>query len=517
MSRDRLVSRRGVLRCTGLAVTAALWPRLSGLADASPLQSGPAALPPGATMADTPIGDVMKRLSAYMSQARERTLPDEVLEHAKRHILDTCAAMVSGSQLAPGRAAIAFTRAYGGQRVATVVADTLRCGPIEAALANGTMAHADETDDTLAPGPWHPGCNVVPAALAVGEQFGTSGTHFLRAVVLGYDIGTRVLATLQPGLTNSHKLSYGIGGVFGAASAAGCVAGLNAEQMRWVLSYTAQQSSGIETFPRDIDHIEKGFIFGGMPARGGVTSVLLVHAGWNAVNDVMSGPDNFLAANAPTANPELLVDKLGERYDVTRANIKRWTVGQPIHAPLDALEALLKRQPIDPNQVQEIVVRYIPGSITDNSGPSDINVQHALAVMLVDRTVTFRSIHDKARLQDPAIVRLRGKVRLDPGQPGNAGARRPLLEIALADGTRLTQDNVGPGVLGTAANPMSRDQVVAKSRDLMAPVLGSAQTARLIDRVLALEKMPNVRALGTLLQTPSRTGPPRLSEYPNAK
>ena len=65
-------------------------------------------------------------------------------------------------------------------------------------------------------GPWHPGCNVVPAALALGEQFGTSGAHFLRAVVLGYDVGTRLLAAVLPGMANSHKLSYGIGGVFGA-------------------------------------------------------------------------------------------------------------------------------------------------------------------------------------------------------------------------------------------------------------------------------------------------------------
>src|SRR4029077_20955917 len=114
----------------------------------------------------------------------------------------------------------------------------------------------------------------------------------------------------------------------------------------------------------------------------------------------------------------LLIDKLGERYELTRANIKKWTVGQPIHAPLDAAEALLKKQPIDPNQVQEIVVRYAPGSITDNSGPSDINVQHALAVMLVDKTVTFRAIHDKARMQDPAIVRLRSRVRLEQGAGG---------------------------------------------------------------------------------------------------
>src|SRR4029453_7454304 len=83
--------------------------------------------------------------------------------------------------------------------------DTILCGPIEAALVNGTMAHADETDDTLAPGPRHPGCNVVPAALALGEQFGASGVHFLRAVVLGYDIGTRVLEAIQSGISKQPQ------------------------------------------------------------------------------------------------------------------------------------------------------------------------------------------------------------------------------------------------------------------------------------------------------------------------
>jgi 2-methylcitrate dehydratase PrpD len=252
-----------------------------------------------------------------------------------------------------------------------------------------------------------------------------------------------------------------------------------------------------------------------MPARGGVTSALLVENGWTAVHDIMSGPESFVLANAPTGNADLLVDKLGERYEITRANIKKWTVGQPIHAPLDAMEALLAKQPIDAGAVQEIVVRYQPGSITDNSGPSDINVQHALAVMLIDKALTFRSIHDVARMRDPAVVRLREAVRLEPG--GGRGAPRvPLLQIRLADGTRLVQDDVGP-VLGTAANPMSREQIIAKSRDLMAPVLGAAQTGRLIDRVMALETVKDLRELRPLLQRTRRDGTPRLSEYPRAK
>src|ERR1700730_7959245 len=389
MAHDLLLTRRGLLRRAGWVIAAAASPPATATGVAALLPPGTAARPQ--TAADLPIGDVMARLSTYMSQARDRALPDAVLEQAKWHVLDTVAAMVSGSELAPGRAAIGFARAYGGKAVATVIGDTIVCGPIEAALVNGVLAHADETDDTLA-GPWPPGCNVVPAALAVGEQFGISGAHFLRAVVLGYDIGSRILSTFEPGLANRPQMPHGIGGVFGAAAAAGCAASLTPPQMRWVLSYSAQQSSGIESFPRDLDHIEKGFIFGGMPARSGVTSALLVHAGWNGVNDIMSGPENFLLANGPAANAELLVEQLGERYDVTRANIKRWTVGQPIQAPLDAMEAMLKRGPIDPSQIREIVVRYVPGSITDNSGPSDINVQQALAVMLIDKTVTFPSI-----------------------------------------------------------------------------------------------------------------------------
>ncbi len=506
MSDPTVVSRRRMLTQSGRAfVAAALAP--SPFALRAVAQQLPT---PAETAAAAPVSAITTRLAGYMADARNRALPDEVVERAKRHVLDTMAAIVSGSQLEPGQVARGFARSYGGPRTATIVADTVTAGSIEAALVNGTMGHADETDDTLAPGPWHPGCCVVPAALAVGEQFGISGEHFLRAVVLGYDVGTRVLAAIQPAFTG-QRLSYGMGGAFGAAAAAASAASLDARQMRWVLSYAAQQSSGIESFPRDPDHIEKGFIFGGMPARDGVTAALLVHAGWTAVEDVMSGRVNYIAANAPTGSAERLTEDLGGVYQIMRANIKRWTVGFPIQAPLDALDALFSRQKVDHTRVEEVILRYQANSITDNSGPSDINVQHAIAVMLVDGTVTFRSIHDRARLRDPAVLRIKQRVRLEPG-PGGDGPRPPLVQIVLGDGTRIVQDNAGP-VVGSAANPMSREQVVAKARDLMAPVLGQNQTGRLIDRLLGLERVDDMGDLRSLLQSRS-DGPPRISEYP---
>src|ERR1700680_178667 len=195
----------------------------------------------------------LDRWSAYTSEAATRALPAEVAEKTKQHVLDTLAAMISGSELPPGRAAVQFSREYGGKEVATVVATNFLCGPIEAALTNGMLAHADETDDSHSPSQSHPGCAVVPAALAAGEQFRINGTHFVRAVTLGYDIGTRVTMTLggQQFEAESHWSTHSIAPLFGAAAAASCAAGLNAQQMRWMLGYPAHQSSGLGGWDRD--------------------------------------------------------------------------------------------------------------------------------------------------------------------------------------------------------------------------------------------------------------------------
>jgi 2-methylcitrate dehydratase PrpD len=461
-------------------------------------------LPRGTAAAAAPTSPVMTTLSTYMSEAWNRALPNDVLEKAKHHILDTFAAMISGSELPPGRAAIRFARAYGGEKVAMVVGSNVRCGPIEAALANGVMAHADETDDSW-PGGWHPGCNVVPAALAAGEQFGIGGMHFIRAVALGYDIGARVLLTLRPGVSETHKSTHSIAGVFGAAAAAGCAAKLNAQQMRWLLDYTAQQSSGIAAWDRDTDHIEKGFVFGGMPARSGVTSALLVQSGWNGIDDIMSGDDNFLLANAPHSDEKALIDKLGERYEVVPTSIKKWTVGSPIQGPLDALEIMLKKHPFEADQVKEVVVRMGPGSVVDNREMPDVCIQHMIAIMLIDKTATFRSAHDKPRMQDPAVLRQRAKVRLelarlDPGSGDGRGRgeRQSLVVVTLTDGTRLAEDVTA--VLGTVNNPMTREQVVAKCRDLMTPVVGAPATGKIIEKTLDLGNMQSIRELRPVLQ-----------------
>jgi 2-methylcitrate dehydratase PrpD len=484
-NRDANITRRTLLRNAGWVMAgAALAPRVLAAADI--------------------VSPVMSKLSGYMSEARNRALPDEVVEKAKHHILDTFAAMISGSELPPGRAAVNFARANGGDKTATVVGSNILCGALEAALANGVLAHSDETDDSHAMSHCHPGCAIVPAALAAGEKFGLDGSQFLRAVTLGYDVGPRVTMTLggQAVQFKYHRSSHTIAGTFGAAAAAGCAANLNPQQMRWLLDYTAQEASGLASWQRDTDHMEKGFVFAGMPARNGVTAAILVQSGWTGVDDVLSGPDNFLLAFAPEADPAGLVDKLGERYEITRTNVKKWTVGSPIQAALDALENVMKKHPIDPEQVRNIIVRIAPteGSIVNNRNIPDICLQHLLAVMLVDKTVSFRSAHDKARMQDPAILRQRAKVEFigDDELQRELPRREAIVEVTLVDGTHFSERVYD--VRGTAENPMPRQEIVAKARDLVAPVLGPAACDKLIESILTIETLKDIRELRPLLQ-----------------
>jgi 2-methylcitrate dehydratase PrpD len=450
------------------------------------------------------VSPVMARLSSYMAEARNRALPPEVVEKTKQIVVDTFAAMISGSELPPGKLAIQLARVHSGEKVATVAGSNVLCGPIEAALSNGMLAHSDETDDSHAPSLSHPGCSVAPVALAASEQFDADGTRFLRAVALGYDIGPRMTITMGRDIPmfEGHKSTHSIAGTFGSAAAGGCVAGFGPQQMRWLLDYTAQQASGIASWQRDADHIEKAFVFGGMPARNGITAVELVHVGGTGVDDVLSGADNFLLANAPNSDPAMLIDKLGERYEVMRSNFKKWCVGSPIQAPLDALEKILRRRPVDPEQVRQIAVRVATNesSVVNNREIPDICLQHMIAVMLIDKTVTFKSAHDVKRMQDPAVLRQRAKVQLIPDEElqRRLPAREAIVELTLADGAKL--DEHVKGVRGTVENPMTRDEVIGKARDLITPVLGAATSAKLIQTVFEIENVKHVRELRPLLQ-----------------
>ena len=446
------------------------------------------------------VSPVMNGLSAYIAQALKKPLPAAVLEKTKHHLLDTVAAMVSGSRLLPGRKAISYVKSLGGTRESCVIGSPVVTSAKQAALANGMSAHADETDDSHAASLTHPGCGVVPAALAMAEREGRNGQALLRAVALGYDVCARLTQSLDPyRFREDGHSTHSFGPTFGAAAAAGALAGLKQAQVRHLLSYAAQQASGISCWMRDPEHIEKAFDFGGMPARNGVAAASMVAHGLTGVEDVFSGERSFFVAYK--GQPETLVSGLGESFEIMNASIKRWSVGSPIQAPLDSLLALMQENNLKVEQVEKLVVRvaHQGANTVDNRDMPDICMQHMCAVMLVDGTVSFKSSHDGKRMRERRVVAVREKVELlgDDELSRAMPSRQGIVEIALRDGRRLRHHT--RAVRGTPDNPMTRAEVDAKSYDLLAPVIGRAKARKLCDAVWNLERLADVRRLRPLL------------------
>lgn len=443
-----------------------------------------------------------ERVAAYVAGALSRPLLPEVEERARLHLLDTLAAILSGAHLPAGQAGLRLADRLGGPPEAMVLASGRMAGAATAALSNAMAAHADETDDSHVGGRFHPGCAIVPAALAIAEAEGRSGQDLLRAIVLGYDIGARAVMALGVRSADTARFStHSIGGNFGATAAAAALAGLDRRGAMHALSYAVQQTSGVPYWRRDGDHIEKAFDFAGMGARNGTMAALMVQSGWTAVEGVLTGSPSYLSAFAEVPAPEALTDGLGTRFEIMGAAIKKWCVGSPIQAALDSVMALIQDHALTPGDVAELRA-IMPDDrlhIVDNRDMPDVCLQHLLAIALIDGGVGFAAAHDRARMADPAVLALRSRMKaiaskdLTEARP----PRQAIIEVDTSDGRHLRHHT--RAVLGTPANPMTRAQVVAKARDLILPDLGADRADAMIAAVLSIGALGDVRTLRPLL------------------
>lgn len=454
------------------------------------------------------ISPITQTLANYIAAASRKALPKHVVEKTKHHVLDTLAAMVSGAKLLPGKAALAYAKALGGAKEATVVCGGTQTTTVNAALVNAMMAHADETDDSHAPSMMHPGCAIVANALAFGERYRRNGMQLLRAVALGYDVGARLNISLgEAAFRRVGHLTHCFGPTFGSTAAAASLCGFNPTQVRHALAYAAQQAGGLSSYARDTGHIEKAFDFGGMPARNGATAASMVAAGCTATDDILFGERGFYAAydesqrTGRAPDPSILVDGLGRRFEILRTNIKRWTVGSPIQAPLDSLLTLIRTHHIKPADVDTVVVRVsITGAnTTGNREMPDICMQHMVAVMLLDGIATFESAHDEKRMRHPKVLAMRKRITLlgDEALQKKLPQREGIVEITLKNGRRVRHHT--EAVRGTANNPMTRDEVDEKCFHLMMPVLGAKKSRALCEAAWQMEDLADVRQLRPLL------------------
>ncbi|MGB3290862.1 MAG: MmgE/PrpD family protein [Burkholderiaceae bacterium] len=437
---------------------------------------------------------LLETLAAYGAKDAAGELPEQVLHHAKRAFLDWLAALYPGTKVSPG---IELLRAYKeelGLGRASLPGYGTTTLPATAAWINGSVSHAVEFDDIFRDAVYHPGCPVISAALAAAESTGASGKALLHAIVVGYEISTRLGAAIQP----AHYKYFHTTGTVGCMGAAAAVAAIHAPGdaavMRHAIATATTFASGLQQAFRS-DAMTKA-LHAGHAAAVGVRAGMAAASGVSGVPDILEGEVGFGAALGGKPNWSVAVQGLGQDYNITRITQKNHGCCGHTFAAIDAALELRKRHAIRPEQIKEIRVatyqtaldvtgNFRPGTAFECKFSLPYVVSHALHHGSV-RLNAFDADH----MNDASIRQLMTKLSLsaDPqltaSFPGQRAAR---LAIVLNDGT--TVEHFSPYRKGDPEAPLSDSELIEKFNELTIPVIGGPRAAQLQEQVWRLDTL----------------------------
>jgi 2-methylcitrate dehydratase PrpD len=445
--------------------------------------------------------NITNNLCAFLDEARHVQLDDKTIEKAKHHIVDTIAAMISGTALHVGEKTLKALPAFEGLPEASVFGQSKRYPAYWAAMFNAMLAHADETDDSHETSITHPGCGIVPTAMAMAQREKKGGMDFIRAVCAGYDVGPRITEALGAmALNNAGTSSHAMGAIFGSGACASVLADFDSAQVRRLISYLAHESSGLGCWMAEHDHVQKAYVFGAMGAKNAITATVLVQSGWTGLDEALEGPRTLFQARAQPAKGRSMEPPLVLGHEILGSNIKKWCVGSPAQAPLDCVQALLPQlPPMEEIQSISVEIRSDEAFIVDNRDMPNICLQHLVALYLVDRKLTFDSVHDPKRMDDPRVRSIRNKINLIASEPlMKSGGRQAIVNISLNNGQCLHKHV--QHVRGTWGDPMPRSEINEKARDLLEPVIGANATEHLLASLWNLENL-DASALDELIHS----------------
>ena len=439
-------------------------------------------------MSDSPL--IEEKLYDYVFAAPQQKLPEKTEAKTRLHLLDTLVAIISGMTLPPGVVASGFVQSLPSKPSCTLIGSSRRAGIFEAALVNGMLAHADETDDSHLAGRFHPGCAVVPAAIAAAEINNVSSEVLLRAIALGYDIGARFNMALNVRDPSKAKFStHCFGGLFGAAASSSACLNLNRKEINSLMSFTVQQASGLPYWNRDPDHIEKAFVFGGKGARDGLYSAFFAKSKMTSPPNPLTGERGLFACFAEDPQPKKLVDRLGDVFEIDNASIKKWCVGSPIQSVLDALEILISEHAIDPAGIEKVSLT-MPSDrihIIDDASMPTVCLQHLVSLMILRGDCTFSEAHDESLMTNSEILKIRGKIEIIKSDDlvSARPERQSIINIKLSGGKELKHH--AKVVHGTPQRPMTEEDVAKKATSILGSVY-SKDFSQLIEICLERKK-----------------------------
>ncbi|WP_296258092.1 MULTISPECIES: MmgE/PrpD family protein [unclassified Pseudomonas] len=444
-------------------------------------------------------------LSHFICNSRYEDLPVELIEKAKRHLLDTLGAALAGANAELTQRCLRALQICEASGPAGIWGSAHGLSPRNAALVNGIAAHALELDD--AGGCDHSGAVVVPAMLAVLPLCAPmpNGKELLHAMVIGYDIARRVLEACG-GYSPHNEAGWhstGTCGVFGAAAACARLLKLDEKQTSWTLGLAASMSGGLWAFIHDGTDSKK--LHAGRPAESGLLAALLaknaVSGPGQVFDDVWGGFLCTLARDA--ARPQALTADLGSVWKLARCSIKPYAACRGTHSAIDAIGDLLKTLNIEAHAIKSIDVKasaflvgMCAGVDTTTLAASQMSLPYALAVRCL-RGHAGLDAYDPHERSSAQILGFMGRITMRVDAQF-APLEEPVVTVFTRDGRHATQQVKAP--LGGPLNPVSDTQLLEKFNSLARRAIPAVQAQKLAKVCLDLDKANNLHSLLDLLR-----------------
>ena len=440
---------------------------------------------------------VARRFARFVTHLDLDAIPAPVVAKATLLLLDTLGNCLAACREDFGRAVLDVAERLGGPPESSLIGAKARVGAASAVLANATLAHGLDFDDTREDAIVHTGCVAVTSALAVGESVGASGRAVLEAIVAGVEVMCRVGLAVPGALHARHFHPTAIAGSFAAAAVAARLHGLREEQTAQAFGICGSQASGIIEYLADGSGTKR--LHPGWAAHGGIVAALLARAGFTGPETVFEGAHGLYAAFAGGHDParlETLLDTLGRAWELEQLTFKPYPCGSIAQPYMDCAQRLRERHAIRPEQISAVRCRTAPGPVprlweplaTKHAPPNGYAAKFSLpylfATILVRGRAGLAEFTDDA-VRDPAVLRVTRGVTYEV-DPGIDYPRQFIGDVAitLADGRVVYERQDRPR--GGPDLPMSAEELTAKFRGNAALALPDDRIDRVVAAVQAL-------------------------------
>jgi 2-methylcitrate dehydratase PrpD len=437
---------------------------------------------------------LVERFADFAVGFRNREISSEVLHHAKRAVIDWHAALYPGAVAPPGTLLEKALKDELGRGKSLLALGT-KANPRTAALINGAAAHTAEFDDIYRDGIYHPGAPTIAAALALAQANGSSGMDFLRSVIVGYEISTRIGAAMG---RQHYRWWHNTGtiGCFGAAAAAAELLKLDQSRFAHALAMVATFSAGLQQAFRMDSHSKP--MHAGHAAEAGLTAAMGAKEGMIGSLDVMEGDTGYGRAMGHAdqkAEPdwEKGLATLGREFHITRMTFKNHGCCGHTFAAIDGALALQKRMQVAAADIEKVEVgTYRAGvevahyELPKTPAEGRFSLRYVVATALTHGNVRLAAF-EESRLNDPKTIDLqkRIKVAVDPELDATFPGQRAARVAITAKGRR--EEFLQPTRKGDPDMPLSDAEVDEKFLELAAPVLGPEPARKLLERLWRLE------------------------------